>query len=51
LTPFWYSYSETCVRPAERFLVRQWIKNPGLVRALKLFYPPLRMVTITTAGR
>lgn len=45
LTPFWYSYSETCVRPAERFLVRQWIKNPGLVRALKLFYPPLRMVT------
>lgn len=45
LIPFWYSYSETCPHPLERFLTRQWIDRPGWIQALKYVYPPLRQVT------
>ena len=42
MAPFWYSYSQTATSKAVRWFTQQWIDHPGLVQALKPFYPPLK---------
>lgn len=46
LEPFWQSYAETAPRGVRRWAAQKAADQPGLVRFLSLFYPPLRQVTM-----
>lgn len=45
LEPFWESYAETAPRGLRRWAAQKAADQPGLVRFLSLFYPPLRQIS------
>lgn len=45
LEPFWHSYAETALKGLPRWAAQKAADQPGLLRLLSVFYPPLRQIS------
>ncbi len=45
MTPFWYSYGQTCTNSFHKLIIGQWIRTPRMVKFLSGLFPFLKQIT------